>query len=894
MKIGEKSSAAASEAAKPEVPAEPAPAAAAGLRFGTAEPQRKVSASGLKRLGTRLAGTATKRARPETGGASGSGQLAAAPRAGGAQAQGVQASASGDAAATSSSGKRQTQTMTAAKLARALAILAEDPLRPRRDVAADIGVGDGTLNYYIGAGGKLNRMNTVLGLPDFAAHGASIKTSLDRLRHDDQAAQIEAAGTGARQGAERRTYTAGDILQFLLDHEAGTGAKDNITKRWTSASSWRKENLAARVATYDGYADVRTEIEAVAKRIGIIGADEHLPATPAPARRAFDAQMLVKALRQIRDRKVALAAGRDNDPSVKQALHVGAGTNKNMLSAWVGADGRLKKPIRAVSRLPGYEGVQPELKQLLTELEFGELAAQLPDSALAKQTLGAEQIANALVMMADDPARSSAEIALSVGILGSVLSEFVGRDGTCKNLDRLANLPGYDDHVATMREALTRMQRGDQAALLPAPRSSAEGKAVVGDAPGPSSHAAKMTADEFLRKAEAHLPQVVEVARLVRDDPSLGLWNATASAHVSKALIRVFFDDRGTLRDAPAIAQKLGEVDAHASASIEQLMARLHKRLGRSSVANTSTGAGASSSAGRSTRPFADARMKPLRIEGTGRSHDRVLIVDRKTVDPGPNVKGRRDAIYAQNPSLVHGPRSYEPDRQRQPLRWLSTVLKAHFDAEEFAKRGKFALGSEVQCAFDAASGTIVVSSNKVTVNKAIRDFLHSGGLERLLNEPMPKYEGPSAARISGHHAKLATRMNPAADPHLGSASDAVLAAIAERRFRVPTKPYMYDRKEVDLHAERRIKDFLRTKMRSSIDPANLAGTARPCGTCSDEIGADRNAHRGPFWTSGAATAGIDVEASIERHVREGMGTSTTRTAKGTTFAHDTDSDSDA
>ena len=192
------------------------------------------------------------------------------------------------------------------------------------------------------------------------------------------------------------------------------------------------------------------------------------------------------------------------------------------------------------------------------------------------------------------------------------------------------------------------------------------------------------------------------------------------------------------------------------------------------------------------------------------------------------------------------------------------------------------------------ASGTIVVSSNKVSVNKAIRDFLHSGGLERLLNEPMPKYEGPWAARIAGHHAKLSRRMNPAADPHWGSASDAVLAAIAERRFRVPTTPHTYDRKEVDLHAERRIKAFLRTKMRASIDPANLAGTMRPCGTCADEIGADRNAHRGPFWTSGAAIAGVDVEASIERHAREGMGTSATRTDTGATFAIDTDSDSDA
>ena len=877
MKIGDKSSAAASDAAvNTEGPAGPAPRPAIGVRFGTAEPQRKVSASGLKRLGNRLASTTTKRARPEIGSASGSGQPASVNRAGGGQTQAAQSAASGSAAAPSGSGKRQAHTMTAAKLSRALAILAQDPLRPRRDVAADIGIGDATLNYYIGAGGKLNRMDTVLGLPDFAANGASIKTSLDRLRHDDQVAQIEAAESGGRRGTERRTYTGGEILQLLLDHEAGTGAKDNVTKRWTSASSWRRENLPTRLSTYDGYGDARAEIETVAKRMGLIGPDEHLPDTPAPARRAFDAHMLVKALRQIRDRKLALAAGRKDDPSLRQALHVGAGTQKNLLTAWVGADGRLKKPMRAVSRLPGYEDVQPEIKRLLTELDLGDVAAQLPDGALAKEALSAEQIANALVMMADDRERPSGEIALAVGMSGAMLSEYVGRDGTCKNPDRLANLPGYADHAQTIRDALTRMERGDQAALLPAPPSVASNEAVAAAESEPPSQAATMTAENFLRMAEAHLPQVVEVARLVRDNPSIGLWNATASAHVSKALIRVFFDDTGALRDARAIGQRLSDVDAHASADIERLMARLVARLAPSSGAGSSTGVGAGTSA--------NATMKPLRLKGAGNAHDRVIIVDRNTVDPGENVKGRRRDIYSQNPALLHGPRSYEADRQRQPLRWLSTVLKE-----------QFAIGNEVQCAFDAASGTVVVSSNKVSVNKQIRDFLHSGGLERLLNEPMPKYEGPLAARVTGHHAKLATRMNPAEDPHLGSASDAVLAAIAERRFRVPTQRHEYDRKEVDLHAERRIKAFLRTKMRSSIDPANLAGTMRPCGTCSDEIGADRNAHRGPFWTSGAAAAGVDMEASIERHVCEGMGTSATRTERGgVTFAHDTDSDSDA
>jgi len=859
MKIGEKGAAAASDAAAdPAVRGEPAPRLATGLQFGEAEPEKKVSASGLKRLGTRLAGGATKRARPETGGASGS-------------------------------GTGQKQPMTAAKLARALAILAEDPLRPRRDVAADVGVGDGALNYYIGAGGKLNRMANVLAFPDFSANGASIKTSLTQLRHEDQVAQIEAAGTEPRRGTERRTYTAGDILQLLLDHEAGTGVKDNVTKRWTSASYWRKEKLAVRLATYEGYADSRAELEGVARRLGLIDVHESLPDAAAPARRAFDAHILVKALRQIRDRKLAQAAGRLDDPSLRQALHVGAGTQKNMLAAWVGADGRLKKPVRAISRLPGYEDVQPELKQLLAELEFHEVAAQLPDGPLANQTLSAEQIARALVMMANEPDRPSGEIALAVGLSGAALSEFVGRDGTCKNPDRIANLPGYGDHVETMRDAFQRMQRSDQAALLPAALAMESHGAVPAAQSALSSQAAKMTADEFLRKGEAHLPQVVEVARLVRDDPSIGLWNATQSARVSKALIRVFFDDREALRDAHAVGQMLRDVDAHGLASIEKLLARLDARLARSAGASASSGVGASTSAGARADPLADAPMKPLWIKGTGGSNDRVLIVDRNTVDPGQNVRGRRANIYAQNPSLVHGPRSYEPDRQRQPLRWLSTVIK-----EYFGSRAKFAGIGEVQCAFDAASRTIVVSSNKVSVNKEIRDFLHSGGLERLLNKPMPKYEGPAAARTAKHHAKLADRMNPAADPHFGSPSDDILAAIAERRFRVPTTPHTYDRKEVDLHAERRIKAFLREKMRASIDPANLAGTMRPCGTCSDEIGAAPDAHRGPFWASGAASAGVDIEASIERHAREGMGTSATRTKTGVTFAYDTDSDSDA
>ena len=885
LKIGEKAPAASSDAAaNTNERTEPAPRSTSAVQFGTAQAQRTVSTPGLKRLGKRVADAAPKRARLESASASasrasGSSAGVALKRETGAVTQANASAKAGDAAGSSRSGTRQR--MTAAKLARALAILADDPLRARRDVAADVGVGRSTLLTYIGVDGKLVGVSNVVAFSDFAANSESIKTSLRTLHHGDQVAELESAASAGGQGAERQALTARDILQHLLGREAGTGGKNPALRSWTSPATWEKDKLAQRLSTYEGYGEVRTELEGVAKRLRLIGAQDALPEAPADARRLFDARMLVQVLQQVRDRQRAQAQGRNDNPSLQQALHVGVGVPANVVAGWVGADGHLKKPVRLVSQLPGYSAAVPELRRLLTELAFGEVAAQLPDGPLATQKVSAEQIARALVMMADDRSKAVGKIAIEVGLSPAKLSGFVSRDGTFKNPEKVARMPDYGEHAETIRDALTRMQRPDQAALFPAAAQPDESEALPGTEPAPRP--STMTADTFLRKAEAHLPKVIEVAQRVRDDPSVRLWDAAESAHVSKALLRVFFDDRGSLRDARAMGRMLSEVDAHALASIEQLMGRLQARLARASGEGSSAGASASAAA------RADAAMKPLRLQGAGRANDRVLIVDKNTVDPGPKVKGRRADIYAQNPSLVHGPRSYEPDRQRQPLRWLSTVLREHF-----ADKAQFASGGEVQCAFDAASGTIVVSSNKVSVNKQIRDFLHSGGLDRLLTRPMPRYEGPLAERVERHHTKLANRMDPAADPHLGAASDEILAAIAERRFRVPTQRHEYDHKEVDLHAERRIKAFLRTKMRSSIDPANLAGTMRPCGTCSDEIGADRNAHRGPFWTSGAAAAGVDLEASIERHVREGMGTSATRTDKGVTFSYDTDSDSDA
>lgn len=152
-------------------------------------------------------------------------------------------------------------------------------------------------------------------------------------------------------------------------------------------------------------------------------------------------------------------------------------------------------------------------------------------------------------------------------------------------------------------------------------------------------------------------------------------------------------------------------------------------------------------------------------------------------------------------------------------------------------------------------------------VNAQIERFLAGGGLERLLSEgaaplaPLP----PEASRTDRRHAKLAQRLNPAADPHPTPLSDEVWGAIAERRFIVPRRSYAMDQGHTNLHAERRLADFARQSTGQDMDIDMLAGTMRPCGTCADAIEAPLETHRRPYWMSKASTAGRDVPADIQR-----------------------------
>ena len=774
-------------------------------------------------------------------------------------------------AAASSSGapaRSKPTKMSAALIATALKMLADDPMRPLVSIGADLD--SSAMTHYLAPGGALRQEDRVRAFPDFEAHADAIYASLRRLGHGEQADALAALGPAANAGRERQTLTAQRVHELLADRLAGKPVSDKTLARWQSPPSWQREDLAARLAKLPDYADWRGRIETQLRQLGVIGQDARLP-EPAAARTVFDAHMLVACLRVIRQRAQAKAEGRLDDPSLKGALYDLADVKQAHMLAWVNADGRLRKPAANVSRLPGYADERDEIVRLLNALGHAETAAAMPLEATRAQEIGAGTIAQFLAKIAADPKAQRGATALTLGVAATSLATHIAPDNRLKQLDKVADMPGYAEHAVALGDALRALGHADQAALLPAPPQP------VAAPEDPTLAKIGITADDFLHRVGNHLHQVAEVARRMRDEqqPNAAMFAVAQEIGVSRAWVRALLDERGAVRDQPVIEQMLEGVDTHASARLGRLLERLRGQIeGAADAPSSSAAAAANASASTSAR----STMKALQIGGAGHAPDRVLIVKPNTVDPGPNVRNRLSAIYRTNRELVHAPRSYEPDRQRQPLRWLSSML-----------RQRFPKSVEVQCHFDATRRAIVVSSNVTTVNESIRRFLASAEFERLLAQPAPPHVN-NQDRLARHQAKLLNRMDPASDPHLGSSSDAVLAAIAERRFQVPSRTY-----PVDLHAERRINDHMVSESSTRVETEQLAGTMRPCSSCADELEAKPEVHRGPAWLTRAARMGFDRDENIDRQVQAGIGTSITRSRKDRlTFEHDTDSDSDA
>lgn len=762
--------------------------------------------------------------------------------------------------------------VSAALIATALKMLADDPMRPLGSIGADLGTA--SMTQYVAPGGALRLLERVRAFTDFEAHADAICTSLRRLGHGEQADALATQGPAVNAGRERQALTAQRVHELLVDRLAGKPVSDKNLTRWQSPATWKRENLATRLAKLPGYADWRPRIETQLRQLEVIGQEERLP-EPAAVRSAFDAHMLVATLRVIRQRAQAKAEGRLDDPSLTQALYDLVNAKKEHVLGWVAADGRLRKPPANVSRLPGYAEVRDELVQLLNELGHAETAAAMPHEATRAQEVGADTIARFLARIAVDPKAQRGATALSLGIAPTSLATHITPENRLKQLDKIADMPGYAEHFQAIGDALRTLGHADQAAALPAPPP-----AVV----TPEDHApAKIgaTADDFLHRVGNHLHQVAAVARRLREqqEPNAAMFAVARETGVSRAWVRALLDEHGAVRDQRVIEQMLEGVDTHASARLGRLLERLRRQIeGTQDAPSSSAGAASARPVVGSIAVDPRASMKPLRIAGAGSAPDRVLVVRPNTVDPGPNVRNRLAAIYQTNQELVHAPRDYGVDRQRQPLRWLSSML-----------RQRFSKSVEVQCYFDASRRSIVVSSNVSTVNEDIRRFLASAEFGRLLAEPAPPHVD-NKDRLARHHAKLLRRMDPASDPHFGAASDAVLAAIAERRFQVPSRTY-----PVDLHAERRINNHMVSEFGSRVETEQLAGTMRPCSSCADELEAKPDVHRGPAWMSRASRRGFDHDENVDRQVQAGIGTSITRSRKNRlTFEHDTDSDSDA
>lgn len=570
------------------------------------------------------------------------------------------------------------------------------------------------------------------------------------------------------------------------------------------------------------------------------------PDPPAKPGGRTTASQLVEFLGQILQRQ-AKTADRGG-PNPQGAMVMGT------LKHWLRADGSPNKPPRAYARMPDAREAGPELARLWDALGHTNAAKGLRDEMQAgvkpqewARQWDARALADALRLLTADPMRAWSSLATESGTGVHMLTTHLNRDGSLKRPDHLSSLAGYALHSESIRASLRSLNHAEQAAALPEPP--------------------RMLVSQFLRQGHDQTQPLIEAATLLRADPSLTMAAAARASNVPVSLLEMLVDERGGIRTRQHIAAHLSGLDASSTLRLDRWLAGLDAKMRESGPA----------AAGESS-------LKALHLGRPRLGADRVLVVDAKTIDPGSRAVHRLATIYAQNPDLVRPPRSFDADRVRQPLRWLSTLLQQQFP-----------LGTEIQCYYEPQRRSIIVSSNVNRINAQLESFLKGGGLEPLLSEASrPEATTASTERQQRHAQKLATRMDPASDPHLDTPAEEVLAAIAERRFAVPTLTYRSADGTVELHAERRIADHLAQEALGPVDTSRLAGTMRPCGVCADEIGAGPEVHRGPVWLSKAATFGVDTEDLLARNIREGAATSVSRASDGrVTFDHDTDSDSD-
>lgn len=257
-------------------------------------------------------------------------------------------------------------------------------------------------------------------------------------------------------------------------------------------------------------------------------------------------------------------------------------------------------------------------------------------------------------------------------------------------------------------------------------------------------------------------------------------------------------------------------------------------------------------------------------------------------VDRIPRGFRTLDWAYANSEDLIRPPRSYEGDRERQALRWLSTVLLRAYPG-----------GREVQSSYDPEGGKIWISSNSRGTNRAIRMMLGKGGLQGKLQEQVQPQAQTLKSYPKDRWARHALRLHRVLNDQSARHPDMepVLKAMAENKFRVPSEKFHVGdvARQLDLHAERRIQLAFESETGTTMDPAKVVGTKRACGTCAEVLRFPDTERRGPFWRSSAARAFVDMTSVVDACLEKGIPTyvSRGRDEKLNLYVSDSDSDTE-
>lgn len=217
--------------------------------------------------------------------------------------------------------------------------------------------------------------------------------------------------------------------------------------------------------------------------------------------------------------------------------------------------------------------------------------------------------------------------------------------------------------------------------------------------------------------------------------------------------------------------------------------------------------------------------------------------------------------LFHKDPQVV-APYSFEDQRPRQALRWISSVTLRHL---ERLKEEKVLTKDPVEVQAAIHEGKLHIACNTNEGNKFLEDnFSNVTGkpfLEQLIKDNpadealLGKYTG----RSHRHTVKAQGRLFESSEGQEGHPDDArnYAAEYAAVCKALQSPIVVANVGEEGEHAESRIAQKVNPETRTM--PANVvvAGTKRPCVSCLIKLFAGQEKRPGPFWFAAPANIGV-------------------------------------